>query len=313
MQNIPTRDAYGHALIELGNTNSDIEVFDADLAKSTRTSWFQEKYPQRFHNIGIAEANMIGIAAGMSVTGKIPFVTTYSIFIGRAYDQIRQAVCYSNSNVKIVATHAGLAASYDGGSHQGLEDIAIMRVLPQMVILSPADYFQAKQAVHAAAKYVGPIYMRLGKEDVPCITNSDQSFEIGKANTLRVGTDVGIIATGSLVHKALKAAEKLEQMGISCEVVNVSTIKPLDQNTILNVAEKCKCLVTAEEHNKIGGLFSAISEFLATEKPVPIVPVAMNDCFGETGSWHELLEKFNLSESGIIAAVKKVIEIKDGL
>lgn len=304
-----TRDAYGHALIELGKINTNIEVLDADLAKSTRTNWFQSNFTNRFHNTGIAEANMIGIAAGLSLTGKIPFATTYSIFIGRAYDQIRQAVSYSHTNVKIVATHAGLAASYDGGSHQGLEDIAIMRVLPNMTILSPADYTQAKNAIFAAAEFVGPVYIRLGKEDVPCFTD-DKKFIIGKAQTLVQGSDVAIVATGALVYMALEASKILMKSGIKCEVLNISTIKPLDTEAVIKLAKKCQCMIVAEEHNKIGGLFGAVSEFLSSNYPIFIEVVAMNDCYGESGSWYELMNKNGLSAKGIIEAVKRVYQKK---
>lgn len=296
------RDAYGHALIELGKVQEDVLVFDADLSRGTRTNWFEEHFPERFFNIGIAEQNMIGIAAGISMTGKIPFVTTYAIFIGRAYDQIRQSISFSKANVKIVATHCGFSAAFDGGSHQGLEDIAIMRVLPNMTILSPADYNEVKQAVFAAAQYNGPVYMRIGKFDQPVITSADSPFVIGKATVMRDGTDVAIFATGALVSYALEAADKLNEINISAEVINVSTIKPLDEETLIRSAYKCRCIVTAEEHNKIGGLYSAVCEMTGKYGQFPVSYVAVNDVYGETGSWEELLNKHKLNAEGIIEA-----------
>lgn len=305
------RDAYGHGLIELGKVNENVLVFDSDLSRGTRTNWFEEHFPDRFFNVGIAEQNMMGIAAGISMTGKIPFVTTYAIFIGRAYDQIRQSISFSKANVKIVATHCGFSAAFDGGSHQGLEDIAIMRVLPDMTILSPADYNEVKQALYAAAEFHGPVYIRIGKFDQPVITPEKAPFIIGKAHLLSEGNDISIFATGSMVSHAVEAACKLKQAGIYAEVVNVSTIKPLDEKTLVQSALKCGCIVTAEEHNKIGGLYSAVSELFAKYGRFPIVYVAVNDVYGETGSWEELLDKHKLNADGIVAASMTAIHNKN--
>jgi transketolase len=306
----PTRDAYGRALVELGERNQAVVVLDSDLARSTRTVWFQERFPDRFFNMGIAEANMVGVAAGLAHTGRIPFVTTYAIFIGRAFDQIRQSVCYSGTNVKIVATHAGLSAGHDGGSHQGIEDIALMRVLPGMTILSPADYYEARQAIFAAAAHEGPVYVRLGKESVPCFTDADRPFAIGRAARLVEGSDAAVLATGALTHIALRAAESLHEEGISVEVVNVSTLKPLDVAVVTDAARRCGCLVTAEEHSRIGGLYGAVAELMASGSRAPVVPVAMDDCFGETGSWRELLDRFGLNADGLAASVRRAIHLK---
>ena len=305
-----TRDAYGLALVELAEYNSDVVVFDSDLSKGTRTNWFQEKFPDKFFNLGIAEQNMVGIAAGISLRGFIPFVTTYAIFIGRAFDQIRQAISFSKSNVKIVATHSGLSAAFDGGSHQGLEDIAIMRVLPNMTILSPADFNEIRQAIFAAAAFVGPVYIRIGKFEQPVFTDEEKLFQIGKADILRVGSDLAIFATGVLVYEALKAADFLNSQGISVEVVNVSTIKPLDKATLVASATKCKYVITAEEHNKIGGLYSAVCELLSSCDSVKVGYVAMDDRYGETGDWNSLLAKYNLSSEGIIDEATKILKIK---
>ena len=306
----PTRDGYGHALLELAAMNDAVVVLESDLARSTRTEWFLAEHPDRFYNMGIAEANMIGVAAGMAEAGLIPFATTYAIFIGRAYDQIRQAVSYGMANVKIVATHSGLSASHDGGSHEGIEDMALMRVLPGMTVLSPADYDQTKAAVVAAAAWRGPVYVRLGKFPVPCFTEPGRPFTIGRADLLVDGDDVAIVATGPMVYEALKAAEGLREAGVSAGVVNVATIKPLDADLLVTVARRCGCVVTAEEHSRIGGLFSAVAELLARHAPVPAVPVGMDDRFGETGEWHELLERFGLSAAGITAAARTALELK---
>ncbi len=304
------RDAYGYALIELGIADPRVVVFDADLSRGTRTNWFQEKFPDRFFNVGIAEQNMVGIAAGIAMTGKIPFITTYSIFIGRAFDQIRQSVSFPKANVKIVATHSGFSAAFDGGSHQGLEDLAIMRVLPNMTILSPADYNETRQAIFAASKFEGPTYIRIGKFDQPVITSEAAPFIIGKAHVMFEGKDVAIFATGALVAEALEAAKILREANIEAEVVNISTIKPLDQDTLLRSAAKCGCVVTAEEHNKIGGLHSAVTELISRHLKVLISCVAVNDVYGETGSWEELLNKHMLNAAGIINCVKDLISKK---
>jgi transketolase len=308
----PTRDAYGHALLELVARRDDVLVLDSDLSRSTRTDWLQAEHPDRFVNFGIAEANMVSAAAGMALGGFVPFVTTYAIFIGRAFDQIRQSVAFPHANVKIVATHAGLAASHDGGSHQGIEDLALMRVLPGLTILSPADYDEAKAAVHAAAEHPGPVYLRLGKHPQPCFTGPGHAFRIGETRTMREGTDCTICATGALVHPALVAAERLAERGVSARVINVSTIKPLDEEAIVRAARETGCVVVAEEHSRIGGLGSAVAELTARRHPVPVVPVAMNDCFGETGEWHELLARYGLDSQGIESGVRAALAQREG-
>jgi len=306
----PTRDAYGHALIELAEQDPRVVVLDADLSRSTRTEWFQARFPDRFFNLGIAEANMIGVAAGLAAAGKLPFATTYAIFIGRAFDQIRQAVCYAGANVKIVATHGGLAASYDGGSHQGIEDVALMRTLPGMTVLVPADYEQAREAVFAAAAHEGPVYIRLQKEDVPVLTPSGTPFCIGRAERLTEGSDVALLAVGALTAEALAAAQTLRQEGISAEVVNLPTIKPLDVQAVRESARRCGCVVTAEEHSVIGGLYEAVLAALAGEVLAPVVPVAMQDRFGETGPWRALLARFGLDAEGIRAGAREAVRRK---
>lgn len=299
-----TRDAYGDALLELAERREDVVVLDSDLSRSTRTDWFQARHPDRFMNFGIAEANMVSAASGMALGGLVPFVTTYAIFIGRAFEQIRQSVAFARANVKIVATHAGLAASHDGGSHQGIEDLALMRVLPGMVILSPADYDEAKAAVHAAAEHEGPVYIRLGKHPQPCFTEPNRPLLIGEARILRTGGDCAICATGSLVHPALQAAERLAADGIGARVINVSTVKPLDDQAIIRAACETGCLFVAEEHSRIGGLASAVAELVTSQHPVPVIPVAMDDRFGETGGWHDLLSRNGLDAAGIESAVR---------
>ncbi len=303
-----TRDAYGDALIELAERDPRVLVLDADLSRSTRTEWFMKRFPDRFFNIGIAEQNMIGVAAGLAAAGFVPFATTYAIFISRCFDQIRQSVCYAEANVKIVATHAGLAASHDGGSHQGLEDVALMRALPGMTVLSPTDYNEARQAVFAAAAHPGPVYLRLQKEPVPVVTEPDAPFPIGPARLLADGRDVALVATGSLASRALAARAILAERGIGAAVVAASTLKPLDAAAICAAAARCGCVVTIEEHNRIGGLHEAVTAALGGEIRAPVVPVAMDDRFGETGEWHGLLDAFGLTETGIVAAAMKAIE-----
>ena len=307
-EKLSTRDAYGHALLELGEHNEELLVLDADLSRSTRTEWFAAKFPGKFINTGIAEQNLIGISAGLSMMGFVPFATTYSIFIGRAYDQIRQAVGFSRSNVKIVATHAGLAASHDGGSHQGIEDMALMRVIPGMTILSPCDYHEAKKAIHAAAKHAGPVYIRLQKEPVPVITKIEDHFQIGKISRLRKGKHVVLIATGSLVAHALDAAGILSSEGIEAEVLNISTIKPLEKDVLIEALRRCGCGVVIEEHSRIGGLYEACAGALQGSFRAPLESVGINDCFGDTGDWQELISKFGLSKAGIVAASHKAMK-----
>ncbi|MBQ1219897.1 MAG: transketolase family protein [Peptococcaceae bacterium] len=311
MASIATRDAYGEALAELGAVNENIVVLEADLSKSTKTSDFKKVYPERFFNMGIAEQNMIGTAAGFAAAGKTPFASTFAVFAaGRAYDQIRNSIAYPNLNVKIAATHAGLTVGEDGGSHQMLEDIALMRALPNMTVIVPADGIETKQVIKAAAELEGPVYIRLGRPKVPVLFGDDYKFEIGKGVVLKEGTDVTLIGTGIMVSKAMEAAELLASEGISAAVVNISTIKPLDAELIIAQAQKTGAVVTCEEHTICGGLGSAVAEVLVENCPVPMARVGVEDKFGESGLPDELLEKYGLSASNIAAKAKAVIAKK---
>lgn len=310
---IATRDAYGKALLVLGAENPKVVVLDADLSKSTKTADFGKKYPERFFNMGIAEANLIGTAAGLAAAGKIPFASTFAIFaVGRAFEQVRNSIAYPKLNVKIAATHSGISVGEDGGSHQAIEDVAIMRAVPNMVVLVPADGEETRQVILAAAKYVGPVYIRMGRLAVPVLFGEDYHFEIGKANVLKEGTDVAIMANGLMVSMALEAAEELATEGISVSVVNVASVKPLDVETIVRVAKQTKAVVTAEEHNIIGGLGSAIAEVLGEEMPTPMVRVGLKDTFGESGRPPELLEKYGLTKVNLIKAVHEALAKKRG-
>ncbi len=308
MANIATRDAYGQALAELGAINDKVVVLDADLSKSTKTNDFKKVFPERFFNIGIAEQNLLGTAAGFAAAGKIPFASSFAVFaVGRAYDQIRNSIAYPKLNVKIAATHAGLTVGEDGGSHQMLEDIALMRALPNMTVLVPADGEETKQAVMAAAAYEGPVYIRLGRPKVPVLFDANYQFEIGKGVVLQDGSDVTLVATGIMVSKAVEAAEKLAAEGISAAVVNISTIKPLDNALIIQMAQKTGAVVTCEEHNIYGGLGSAVAEVLVEHCPVPMIRVGVADKFGESGLPDQLLEKHGLTADNIAAKAKEVI------
>ncbi|MHB8073590.1 transketolase family protein [Desulfosporosinus fructosivorans] len=310
---VATRDAYGNALLILGAENPNVVVLDADLSKSTKTADFGKKYPERFFNMGIAEANLIGTAAGLAAAGKIPFASTFAIFaVGRAFEQIRNSVAYPKLNVKIAATHSGITVGEDGGSHQAIEDVAIMRAVPNMVVLVPADGEETRQVILAAAKYIGPVYIRMGRLAVPLLFGEDYHFEIGKANVLKEGTDVAIMANGLMVSMALEAAVELALEGISVSVVNVASVKPLDEETIVRVAKQTKAVVTAEEHNIIGGLGSAIAEVLGEKLPTPMVRVGLKDTFGESGRPQELLEKYGLTKAALIEAVHEVLAKKLG-
>ena len=301
-----TRQAYGEALVELGKLNENVVVLDADLTKSTKTNMFQKEFPNRHINMGIAEANMVGTAAGLATCGKIPFASTFAIFAaGRAYEQIRNTVAYPKLNVKIAPTHAGVSVGEDGGSHQSIEDIALMRAIPGMVVLSPADAVETKKMVFAAAEYDGPVYIRMGRLDVPVLFDEDYDFQIGIANTLKDGTDVTVAATGLMTAKALEAAEILEKEGISVRVINVGTIKPLDGETILKAAKETKFIVTAEEHSVIGGLGAAIAEFLGEVHPTLVKKVGVYDQFGQSGTAQEVLEKYELTADKIIKVIKE--------
>jgi len=308
---IATRTAYGKALLELGAQNKDIVVLDADLSKSTKTADFAKAYPERFFNMGIAEQNLLGTAAGFATTGKIPFASTFAVFAtGRAFEQIRNSIAYPKLNVKIAATHAGVSVGEDGGSHQAIEDVAIMRSLPNMTVIVPADAEETRQAVYASANYHGPVYLRMGRLDLPVLFDENYHFEIGKANILQEGSNVAIIANGLMVGYALEAAEELAKSGIKAAVVNCASVKPLDEETIVKVAKAAGTVVTAEEHNIIGGLGSAVAECLAENYPVPVIRVGLQDTFGESGRPEELLEKFGLTKDSIIEAAQKAMKLK---
>jgi transketolase len=307
-----TRDAYGKALVALGAENPDVVALDADLSKSTKTADFAKHYPERFFNMGVAEQNLMGTAAGLAAAGKIPFASTFAIFAtGRAFEQIRNSIAYPKLNVKIAATHAGITVGEDGGSHQSVEDVAVMRSVPNMTILVPADGEETRQVIKAAARYKGPVYIRMGRLDVPLLFGGDYHFEIGKANILRDGSDAAIMANGIMVAIAMEAAEELSALGIKVSVVNVASVKPLDLATIIQVAQKTKAVVSAEEHNIIGGLGSAIAEVLAENAPTPMVRVGILDTFGESGRPQELMEKYGLTKASLIEAVHKVLTRKN--
>ena len=306
-----TRSGFGAGLAELGDTNKNVVALCADLVGSLKMEKFIENHPERFFQIGIAEANMMGIAAGLTIGGKIPFTGTFANFsTGRVYDQIRQSIAYSEKNVKICASHAGLTLGEDGATHQILEDIGLMKMLPNMTVINTCDYNQTKAATIAIAEHVGPVYLRFGRPVVPVFMPANEKFIIGKAIMLTEGTDVTIVATGHLVWEALQASEKLEAMGISAEVINIHTIKPLDNEAILKSVSKTGCIVTAEEHNILGGLGESVARILVQNNPVPQEFVAVNDSFGESGTPAQLMEKYGLTDIAIVAAVKKVIARK---
>jgi len=306
-----TREAYGEALKYLAENNPNVVVLDADLSGSTKTSEFKKLSPERFFNVGIAEQNLIGTAAGMAIAGKIPFASSFAMFAaGRAFEIIRNTVAYPKLNVKIAATHAGLTVGEDGASHQAIEDISLMRSIPNMTVINPADCIEAKQAVLKAAEYVGPVYIRLGRMAVEDVYDDSYVFEIGKGVELKSGNDVTIIATGIMVQKSLKAAKLLSEEGIDARVINIHTIKPIDREIIIKAAKETKAIVTAEEHSIIGGLGSAVIEVLADEYPVLVKRIGVLDTFGESGKPEDLLEKYLLTEANIVHMCKKVIEIK---
>jgi transketolase len=298
------REAYGQALVELSK-NEKVVVLNADLAKATKTIYFKEACPERFFEMGISEQDMVATAAGFAVSGKIPFVSSFAIFAaGRAFEQIRNSICYPKLNVKIAATHGGVTVGEDGGTHQAVEDIALMRSIPNMLVLNPADDVEAKAAVHAAAEYYGPVYIRFGRLATPTIHNENYKFEIGKGEVLSEGKDVAIIATGIMVAKALEAAEKLKAEGINSTVVNIATIKPLDKELIIKVAKETGKVVTVEEHSVIGGLGSAVCEVLSQEFPTKTKLIGINDTFGQSGNPNLLLEHYGLTTDNIIKTVK---------
>lgn len=310
VQKIATREAYGKALAEFGAQYPNLVVLDADLANATKTNTFQKAFPERHIDCGIAECDMMGIAAGLSTVGKIPFASSFAMFAaGRAYEQVRNSIGYPHLNVKIGATHAGITVGEDGASHQCLEDIALMRVIPGMVVINPSDAVEARAAVQAAIEYVGPVYLRFGRAAVPVINDRENyKFEIGKGVLLREGTDVTIVATGICVSAALEAAEKLAEDGINAEVINIHTIKPLDEELIIKSAKKTGKVVTAEEHSIIGGLGGAVSEALSEKAPTPVCRIGMNDIFGESGSAGALVAKYGLDADGIYSKVKEFVK-----
>ena len=308
MSKIATREAYGKALVKLGKMNDDVVVLDADLSKSTKTNDFLKAYPNRFFNMGIAEQNLVGAACGFAAAGKVPFASTFAMFAtGRAFEVIRNSVCYPKLNVKIAATHAGITVGEDGGSHQSVEDISLMRSITNMTVVVPSDGIEAEKMIFAAAEFDGPMYIRLGRSAVPTIFEEDYNFEIGKGVVLRDGNDATIIACGIMVNEALIAADMLKEENINARVINMSTIKPIDTDLIIKAAKETKAIVTAEEHSVIGGLGSAVSEVVSESNPIIVKKVGMNDCFGESGTPSELLEKYGLTAKNIVEKVKEAL------
>jgi transketolase len=310
--NNDTRSGFGAGLLEIGKQNSQVVALCADLTGSLKMDAFKKEFPERFFQIGIAEANMMGVAAGLATAGKIPFTGTFANFsTGRVYDQIRQSIAYSDKNVKICASHAGLTLGEDGATHQILEDLGMMKMLPGMVVINPCDYNQTKAATIAIGNYVGPCYLRFGRPKVPIFTPDNQVFEIGKALTIFEGADVSIFCTGHLVWKSIQAAQALAERGISAEVINIHTIKPLDSEAILNSARKTLCVVTAEEHMYNGGLGDSICQLLSRNMPLPVEMVGVNDTFGESGTPDQLMAKYGLDVKDVVAAAERAIARKN--
>lgn len=308
---VPSRNGYGEGLVLAGEENEQVVALCADLTESTRTLAFAEKFPQRFVEIGVAEQNLATVAAGMALEGKIPFISSYATFSpGRNWEQIRTTICYNDVPVKIIGSHAGVSVGPDGATHQGLEDLAIMRALPNMIVISPVDYIEARKATQAIARLKQPCYLRLSREKVPVVTTNETPFQIGKAEIFKDGTDVAIIATGQLVYEALEAAKEMELHKISVRVINCHTLKPLDNETILKAAEECGAIVTAEEHQITGGLGGAVAELISQNFPVPLKIIGVEDRFGESGEPNELLVKFGLTEEAIKKAITHVLRMK---
>lgn len=306
-----TRSGFGAGLVEAGKRNANVFALTGDVTGSVKMGDFQKEFPDRFVQVGIAEANMIGISAGLALSGKVPFASAFAGFIsGRVYDQIRMTVAYSNLNVKVCASHSGLTVGEDGATHEMMEDLGLMKMLPNMVVINPCDYNQTKMATIAAAEYEGPVYLRFGRPAVPNFTPEDQPFIIGKAITMNEGSDVTIIATGHLVYPALQAAYALSEQGISAEVIDITTIKPLDEEAILASAAKTRCIVTAEEHLMNGGLGDAVCQLLGRKMPTPVEMVAVDDQFGESGTPDELMKLYGLDQEHILESCKKVIARK---
>ena len=312
IEQVPSRNGYGEGLVLAGEENEQVVALCADLTESTRTEGFAKKFPERFIEVGVAEQNLATVAAGMALGGKIPFISSYATFSpGRNWEQIRTTICYNDVPVKVIGSHAGLSVGPDGATHQALEDLAIMRALPNMVVISPTDSIEARKATLAAARLPQPCYIRLSREKIPLITTDQTPFEIGKAEVFYEGSDVAVIATGELVHKALLAARELKSRNISVRVINCHTIKPLDKEIILKAAKECGAIVTAEEHQITGGLGGAVAEVLSQNHPVPLKIIGVEDRFGESGDPNELLEKFGLTKEAIIAAITHVLKMKE--
>jgi transketolase len=307
----PTRDGYGDGIVEMGAIDPRIVVLGADLSDSTRALWFWQKYPDRFFEFGIAEQNMLGAAAGLSLVGKIPWVSTYGVFVaGRAWDQIRTTICYSNLNVKIAGAHGGISVGPDGATHQALEDVATMRVLPNMTVIVPCDYWETRKAIIWACKYVGPVYVRFGREPVPMVTSEADKFEVGKANMINDGHHVTIINNGPLLKHCMDAVELLKAKGITARLLNMHTVKPVDRRAIAKAARDTGAIVTVEEHQVIGGFGSAVAEAVVQTHPVPMRFVGIQDRFGASGTPEELFKAFGLTAKDIVAAVKAVLKDK---
>lgn len=308
---VPMRDGYGAALLAMCSQGENIMVLDADVAKSTRTAWVRDKFPEKFMDMGISEQDMVGTAAGLALSGMTPFVSTYGVFLaGRAWDQIRTTVCYNKLNVKLAGAHAGISVGPDGATHQALEDVALMRVLPNMTVIVPCDAEETQKATLAIYQKNGPCFIRFGREAVPVITDEETPFEIGKARLCREGSDVTIFANGAMVYESLEAAKVLDQEGISVRVLDLHTIKPLDQEAVLTAARETGCVVTAEEHQIYGGMGSAVAECLAAGCPVPMEQVAVRDSFGESGQPQELMDKYGLNSRAIVKQVRRVLARK---
>ncbi|MDX1958736.1 MAG: transketolase family protein [Leptospiraceae bacterium] len=304
-----TRDGYGDALVELGAEKADIVVLDADLSGSTKTNGFKKKFPERFFNVGVAEQNLVGHAAGLALSGLVPFASSFAMFLaGRAWEVVRNSVVYPKLNVKLVASHGGITVGEDGASHQCIEDFAIMRAIPEMVVICPSDYEETKQVIKKIYEYKGPVYVRVGRPNIPILERTNYQFEIGKAEKRREGTDACIIANGVLVGEADQAAEILASMGIQVSVLNMATIKPIDKNAILEEAKKTNLIIACEEHNVLGGLGSAVSEFLSEEYPTKVIKIGMKDEFGKSGTWSELLDYFGLRSKNIVSVVEKAVQ-----
>jgi transketolase len=311
VEKLSLREYYGKALVEIGEENNDIVVLDADLSSSTKTSLFGKKFPDRFFNMGISEQDLMGTAAGLAAGGKIPFVSTFSIFAsGRAWEQIRQSICYPRQNVKIVTTHGGITVGPDGPTHQALEDISLMRSIPSMKVVVPSDAHETVAAIKAALDFNGPVFIRLSREKFPVIFDETKTFELGNADVLKKGSDLTIIACGLMVHTALEAAGELEKEGLSVGVINMSSIKPLDRSAVITAARETGAIVTAEEHSIIGGLGSAVAELTSENVPVPVVRVGVRDIFCSSGTAEELLACYNLDQNAVITASHRALELK---